>query len=104
MLVTDSFSNNTLVKFWSLKFELNWPLRHQVGLLPDSKLLDLLDLALSAEAVSTITTMRELLDSGVEPLALVSQLGALITDILAGSFDVQRKTRKKGFFRRNFCK
>lgn len=72
-----------------------------VGLLPNNKTLELLDYALSADAVHTVRTMREVLISGVEPLSLVSQLGALITDILAGSFDLHQEARKEGFFNRN---
>lgn len=66
--------------------------------------MDLLDYALSADTVNTVRTMREVLASGVEPLSLVSQLGALITDILVGSHDVNREARDEGFFSRNFCK
>ncbi|CAN5955377.1 unnamed protein product [Sphagnum jensenii] len=73
-----------------------------VGLIPDGKLLELLDLALSAEAGNTVRFMRELLKSGVEPLSLVSQLASLITNILAGSFDVHPETHLRGFFRKNF--
>ncbi|CAK9194384.1 unnamed protein product [Sphagnum troendelagicum] len=76
-----------------------------VGLVPDGKLLDLLDLALSAEAGNTVRFMRDLLKSGLEPLSLLSQLASLITNILAGTFDVHPETRHhKGFFRRNFSK
>lgn len=66
--------------------------------------MDLLDYALSADTVNTVRTMREVLASGVEPLLLVSQLGALITDILVGSREVNRETRGQGFFNRNLCK
>lgn len=72
------------------------------GLLPDNQNLDLLDYALSADTVNIIKTMRKVLASGVEPLGLVSLLGALITDILAGSLDVNRGRRRDGsFFNRN---
>jgi len=87
-----------------------WMLMHgfvtvQVGLPSDSKIMDLLDFALSADTVNTVRTMREVLASGVEPLSLVSQLGALITDILVGSRDMNREMRPgEGFFNRNFCK
>lgn len=67
--------------------------------------MDLLDYALSADTVNTVRTMREVLASSVEPMSLVSQLGALITDILVGSRDVNRETRPStGFFNRNYCK
>jgi DNA polymerase III subunit gamma/tau len=78
--------------------------RELVGLLPDAEILDLLDYALSADTINTVRTLREVLASGVEPLSLVSQLGTLIADILAGSYDVRREARGEGFFNRNFCK
>ncbi|KAG0629876.1 hypothetical protein M758_1G136300 [Ceratodon purpureus] len=76
--------------------------RELVGLLPDTEILDLLDYALSADTMNTVRTLREVLACGVEPLSLVSQLGTLITDILAGSYDVHREIRGEGFFNRNF--
>ncbi|KAG6552912.1 hypothetical protein Mapa_005568 [Marchantia paleacea] len=72
--------------------------QEMVGLVSDDKLIDLLDLALSADAVNTVRCMRDLLDGGVEPLALVSQLATLITDILAGSFIIPRDKQMRGFF------
>lgn len=66
-------------------------------------MLDLLDNALSANTVNTVRTLRELLSSGVEPLALVSQLGNLITDILAGALEVDRDAQKEGFFNGSIC-
>lgn len=72
--------------------------RELIGLLPVSKVLDLLDYALSANTVSIVRTLRELLAAGVEPLALVSQLGLLITDILVGSLEVDRDSRQEGSF------
>lgn len=75
-----------------------------MGILPDNQVLDLLDYALSANTVNTVRTLREVLSSGVEPLALVSQLGSLITDILVGSLEIDRDARKEGFFNRNICK
>ncbi|KAL2651796.1 hypothetical protein R1flu_019924 [Riccia fluitans] len=69
-----------------------------VGLVSDDKLIDLLDLALSPDAVSTVRCMRELLDGGIEPLALVSQLATLITDILAGSVMIPLDKQMRGFF------
>lgn len=70
-----------------------------VGLIPDEKLVDLLDLALSADTVKTVKCLRELMEAGVEPLALMSQLATLITDILAGSYKVPEEGHRK-FFRR----
>ncbi|KAL5989779.1 hypothetical protein ACLOJK_010673 [Asimina triloba] len=57
-----------------------------VGLISDDKLVDLLDLALSADTVNTVKNLREIMEAGVEPLALMSQLATIITDILAGSY------------------
>lgn len=58
--------------------------QEMVGLIPDENLVKLLELALLGNTVSTVNAIRELMDSGVEPLALTSQLATLITDILAG--------------------
>ncbi|RDX82636.1 Protein STICHEL-like 3 [Mucuna pruriens] len=45
-----------------------------VGLISDEKLVDLLDLALSADTVNTVKNLRVIMETGVEPLALMSQL------------------------------
>jgi DNA polymerase III gamma/tau subunit len=74
-----------------------------VGLVLDNKLLELLDLALSADTANTVRCMRELLDLGADALSLVTQLASLITNILAGTFDIHQTMHKKGFFKRNFC-
>ncbi|XP_028072790.1 protein STICHEL-like 3 isoform X2 [Camellia sinensis] len=71
-----------------------------VGLISDEKLVDLLDLALSADTVNTVKNLREIMESGVEPLALMSQLATVITDILAGSYDLARERPRRKFFRR----
>ncbi|KAH9627284.1 hypothetical protein KSS87_013529 [Heliosperma pusillum] len=71
-----------------------------VGLISDDKLVDLLDLALSADTVNTVKNLREIMESGVEPLALMSQLATVITDILAGTYDFARERRRRKFFRR----
>ncbi|KAL4204830.1 hypothetical protein AMTRI_Chr01g134090 [Amborella trichopoda] len=55
------------------------------GVIPDEKLLDLLDLALSSDNAETVKRARELIDSGADPVELMSQLATLIMDILAGS-------------------
>ncbi|KAK9714512.1 hypothetical protein RND81_06G100100 [Saponaria officinalis] len=71
-----------------------------VGLISDDKLVDLLDLALSADTVNTVKNLREIMESGVEPLALMSQLATVITDILAGTYDFAKERRRRKFFRR----
>ncbi|KAK3035061.1 hypothetical protein RJ639_034851 [Escallonia herrerae] len=65
-----------------------------VGLISDDKLVDLLDLALSADTVNTVKSLREIMESGVEPLALMSQLATVITDILAVSKEDMEKLRQ----------
>lgn len=71
-----------------------------VGLISDEKLVDLLDLALSADTVNTVKNLREIMEAGVEPLALMSQLATIITDILAGTYVFTRERLRRKFFRR----
>uniref|UniRef100_A0A5B7B7Q2 AAA+ ATPase domain-containing protein n=1 Tax=Davidia involucrata TaxID=16924 RepID=A0A5B7B7Q2_DAVIN len=72
-----------------------------VGLICDELLVDLLDLALSADTVNTVKNLRGIMESGVEPLALMSQLATVITDILAGSYDLTKERPRRKFFRRH---
>ncbi|CAN0853596.1 Protein STICHEL-like 3 [Linum grandiflorum] len=71
-----------------------------VGLISDEKLVDLLDLALSADTVNTVKNLRVIMETGVEPLALMSQLATVITDILAGTYDFARERHRRKFFHR----
>uniref|UniRef100_A0A0E0FSP6 Uncharacterized protein n=1 Tax=Oryza nivara TaxID=4536 RepID=A0A0E0FSP6_ORYNI len=71
-----------------------------VGLVSDDKLVDLLDLALSADTVNTVKTLRDITETGVDPLALMSQLATIITDILAGSYTFTRERLRRKFFKR----
>ncbi|XP_026657155.2 protein STICHEL-like 4 isoform X2 [Phoenix dactylifera] len=71
-----------------------------VGLVSDERLVDLLDLALSANTVNTVKSLREIMETGVEPLALMSQLATIITDILAGSYVFTQGRLRRKFFRR----
>ncbi|KAM7530488.1 hypothetical protein LguiB_033898 [Lonicera macranthoides] len=75
-----------------------------VGLVSDEKLVDLLDLALSADTVNTVKNLREIMESGIEPLALMSQLATIITDILAGSYDFMKERLRRKFFRQALLK
>lgn len=75
----------------------------QVGLISDEKLVDLLDLALSVDTVNTVKNLRVIMETGVEPLALMSQLATVITDILAGTYDFRKDRRRRKFFRRPLC-
>lgn len=70
----------------------------------DDKLVDLLDLALSADTVNTVKTLRDITETGVEPLALMSQLATIITDILAGSYVFTQERPRRKFFKRPNCK
>lgn len=58
----------------------------QVGVVSDDKLLDLLEIAMSSNTAETIKRSREIMNSGVDPMALMSQLAALIMDIIAGTY------------------
>jgi DNA polymerase III gamma/tau subunit len=73
-------------------------------LVSDDKLVDLLDLALSADTVNTVKTLRDITETGVEPLALMSQLATIITDILAGTYTLTRERVRRKFFKRPTCK
>lgn len=75
----------------------------QVGLVSDEKLVDLLDLALSADTVKTVKSLRGIMETGVDPLALMSQLATIITDILAGSYVFTRERLRRKFFRQPTC-
>lgn len=57
----------------------------QVGVVSDEKLLELLELAMSSDTAETVKRARELMDSGVDPMVLMSQLAILIMDIIARS-------------------
>lgn len=65
--------------------------------------MDLLDLALSADTVNTVKNLRVIMETGVEPLALMSQLATVITDILAGCYDFTKDRHRRKFFRRQPC-
>lgn len=56
-----------------------------VGVVSDEKLLELLELAISSNTSETVKRARELMDSGADPLVLMSQLASLIMDIIAGN-------------------
>ncbi|XP_010930355.1 protein STICHEL [Elaeis guineensis] len=57
-----------------------------VGVVSEEKLLDLLELAMSSNTAETVKRSRALMDSGVDPMALMSQLAGLIMDIIAGTY------------------
>ncbi|KAK7363909.1 hypothetical protein VNO77_06070 [Canavalia gladiata] len=69
-----------------------------VGVVSDEKLLELLELAMSSDTVETVKRARELMDSGVDPMVLMSQLAGLIMDIIAGSYTVIDAKPDDSFF------
>ncbi|PIA47018.1 hypothetical protein AQUCO_01400021v1 [Aquilegia coerulea] len=69
-----------------------------VGVVPDEKLLDLLELAMSSNTAETVRKSRELMDSGVDPMALMSQLAGLIMDIIAGTYHLVDSKCSGSFF------
>lgn len=56
-----------------------------VGMIPEKKLIEFLEVALSPDTSSTVKAIRDFMESGVDALALISQLATLITDIIAGN-------------------
>ncbi|KAL5778478.1 hypothetical protein ACOSP7_011404 [Xanthoceras sorbifolium] len=56
-----------------------------VGLVPQNKLVNLLSIAVSGDIEGTIISTRQLIATGVEAHTLVSQLIALITDVLSNA-------------------
>lgn len=57
-----------------------------VGVISDEKLLELLELAMSSDTAETVKRARDLMDSGVDPIVLMSQMATLIMDIIAGTY------------------
>jgi hypothetical protein len=41
---------------------------------------------MSSDSAETVKRSRELMDSGIDPVALMSQLAGLIMDIIAGTY------------------
>ncbi|KAF6985758.1 hypothetical protein CFC21_003578 [Triticum aestivum] len=70
------------------------------GLVSDDKLVNLLDLALSADTANTVKALRDITETGVEPLSLMSQVATIITDILAGTYTFTQERIRRRFFKR----
>jgi len=66
-------------------------------------LVDLVDLALFVDIVKNVKNLRVIMETGLEPLALMSQLATVITDILAGTYDFTKERGRRKFFRRQPC-
>ncbi|XP_039045904.1 protein STICHEL-like isoform X2 [Hibiscus syriacus] len=69
-----------------------------VGVVSDEKLLELLELAMSSDTAETVKRARELMDSGVDPMFLMSQLASLIMDIIAGTYNIADSKYSNSFF------
>lgn len=66
--------------------------------------MDLLDSALSTDTVNTVKNLRVLLETGVGPLALMSQLATIVTDLIAGTYDFTAERNRRKFFKSVPCK
>ncbi|WCJ41958.1 AAA-type ATPase family protein [Euphorbia peplus] len=69
-----------------------------VGVVPDEKLLELLELSMSSDTAETVKRARDLMDSGVDPMVLMSQLASLIMDIISGTYNVVDSRHSESFF------
>ena len=76
----------------------------QMGVVSEDKLLELLELAMSSNATETVRRAREMMDSGVDPLVLISQLVTLIVDIIAGTYSNADAKHNFPFFGGRTCK
>lgn len=74
-----------------------------MGVVSDDKLLELLELAMSSDTAETVKRARELMDSGVDPMVLMSQLASLIMDIIAGTNSIN-DVKHDSFFGPQNCK
>lgn len=59
-----------------------------MGVVSDEILLELLESAMSSDTAETVKRARELMNSGNDPLLLMSQLATLIMDIIAGTYQI----------------
>ncbi|KAH7366507.1 hypothetical protein KP509_18G081700 [Ceratopteris richardii] len=64
--------------------------RETVGLIPEEELINILEMVLCADTLHIVNKIRELMGSGIEPQALISQLATLIMDTLAGRCQISR--------------
>lgn len=59
---------------------------------------------MSSDTAETVKRTRELMDSGVDPMALTSQLAGLIMDIIAGTYHLVNSKCSSSFFAGRSCK
>ena len=75
-----------------------------MGVVSEEKLLDLLELAMSSDTAETVKRARDLMDSGVDPMTLTSQLAGVITNIIAGTHHLANSKSSSSFFAAQSCK
>lgn len=75
-----------------------------MGIVSDDELLDLLDRALSSDTSSTVMRARELMQSRIDPLQLISQLANLIMNIFSGQCQEHTSEARMKFFKMHDCK
>lgn len=59
---------------------------------------------MSSDTAETVKRARELLDSGVDAVVLMSQLASLIMDIIAGNYHIVDSKYNDSFFGGRGCK
>ncbi|GAB2269737.1 hypothetical protein Dimus_004658 [Dionaea muscipula] len=75
-------------------------LAHELsGTVSDDELLELLDLAMSADTTNTVRRARELMRLKIDPMHLMSQLANIIMDIIAGKCQ-ENSTTQRNFLKR----
>lgn len=59
---------------------------------------------MSSDTAETVKRARELMDSGIDPLVLMSQLASLIMDIIAGTYRMNGSNHNDPLFGGRTCK
>lgn len=59
---------------------------------------------MSSNTAETVKRARELMDLGVDPMVLMSQMATLIMDIIAGTYQVVEAGMGDSFFDGRSCK
>ncbi|XP_073287607.1 protein STICHEL-like isoform X1 [Primulina huaijiensis] len=69
-----------------------------IGAVPDERLLNLLELAMTSNAAETVKRARELMNAGHDPVVLTSRMATLIVDIIAGTCSNVDSKNNDSFF------
>lgn len=75
-----------------------------MGFVGDEAALALLEAALSSDTIETVRKSRELMDFGIDPVALMSQLAGFLTDIIAGTHKLTTQPCSNAPYGKNICK